>query len=88
MKIIIRKAMFEINGIKYQERPRNPREPLPKSVIPILGMAMAIGMVGKVGTSQSNGELNLHRIIEEYGLIQLKKSNLTKSQRDWVVREF
>jgi len=80
---------FEINGIKYQKKPepqRNHRRMPPM----LMGMMMMaeMAMPGYYGGPKKQRELPHVNIIEEYGLIQQKKSNLSRSQREWVVRTF
>jgi len=85
--------MIEINGIKYIRKENKP----PKKDLSLFGMSMMMlsGMASQYyHTSNNNtgGSLNGRvencDIIKEFGLIQLKKSNLSKSQREWVVKEF
>lgn len=76
--------MIEINGIKY----------IPKEQVRIKGSSkmatfLAMGMMLGGGIfAEKEKERPVVDIIKEYGLIQLKKSNLSRSQRDWVVWEF
>jgi len=80
--------MIEVNGIHYREKenkePRNPR--MSGRMAQIYAMAMLIG--GDMGMGHKEPERPNVDIVKEYGLIQLKKSGLSKSQRDWVVWVF
>jgi hypothetical protein len=55
-----------------------------------MGMMMMaeMAMPGYYGGVKKQREMPHVNIIEEYGLIQQKKSNLSRSQRDWVVHTF
>lgn len=82
--------VVEINGIKYQKIPESPKR-FSKSLTPMLmGMMLMAEMAmpeyyGGVKKKKETPHVN---IIEEYGLIQQKKSNLSRSQREWVVKVF
>lgn len=71
----------EVNGIKYQ---KVERVPLSRNAGKLLMMAT---MFGGFPTTKSKPTPNVD-LVEEYGLIQLKKSNLNRAQRDWVVYKF
>ncbi len=68
---------IEINGIKYQQK-EQPKKPMSRTL-------MAMMVMG--GGSRQKETPNVD-LVEEYGLIQQKKSTLSKSQRDWVVWQF
>ena len=71
--------MITINGKNYEQKQVRID---PKMNMYIL-MAMAFGG----HAFKSKGECYVD-IAEEFGLIQLKKSNLSRSKRDWVVSQF
>lgn len=82
MKVgIIKKELnmniVEVNGIKYtqKEQPKKRLNPM------IMGMIYG-------GLNFINKERPKVDIVKEYGLIQEKKSNLSRSNRDWVVSQF
>lgn len=75
--------MIEVNGIKYQEK-KKPK--VSKKLHSIMLLTYAMG--GMYGSGEKERERPKVDIIKEYGLIQQKKSDLTKSQRDWVEYEF
>ena len=80
----------EVNGIKYSKIEKTPNKYVNKRILPILGI---MGMFGgfKYGSRQgSDGGVPDKKIdiVKEYGLIQLKKSDLSRSQREWVVWTF
>ena len=56
----------------------------------LMGMMMMaeMAMPGYYGGVKKHKERPDVNIIEEYGLIQQKKSNLTRSQREWVISVF
>lgn len=80
--------IVDVNGVKYvlkeEKKPRTQLSPT------LTALAMMAGSFGNYSFGNSNKEPERPRvdIVKEYGLIQLKKSCLSKSQRDWVVYEF
>ena len=84
---------IEINGVKYakiEKEPHSQKNYVNSKLLPLL---MMTGMFSghEYGRRQgSDGGVPDPKIdiIKEYGLIQLKKSNLTKAQRDGVVYTF
>lgn len=74
----------EINGITYRQKVQQKSKPMSKTLSTILVMA---GMYGGLGYEKKTDTPNVD-IVKEYELIQLKKSQLSKSQRDWVVIQF
>lgn len=73
---------IEVNGIKYISK-EQPKMHISKTLMMIMIMA---GMTfGDKENRQKAIEID---IVKEYGLIEQKKSNLSKSQRDWVIQEF
>ena len=78
--------MIEINGTKYIERQaEKPNSRLGGKMGLLLGMAaMFGGMMGDIKEPE-RPDVN---IVEEYKLIQQKKSQLSRSQRDWVEYTF
>lgn len=82
---------FEINGIKYQKKPEPPQRshrrlpPMLMGMMMMAEMAYAPYMGERIRKKESHPKVN---IIEEYGLIQQKKSKLSRSQREWVVHTF
>jgi hypothetical protein len=79
------KNTFELNGKLYvkkeQSRPIFSRK---------MGMLMAMAQIssGLMYGGSNEPERPKVNLIEEYGLIEQKKSKLSKSQRDWVVSQF
>lgn len=78
---------IEINGVKYQQKEQPKRKPMSKTLMAMMVMAEMAGSFGMGGGSRQK-ETPKVDIVKEYGLIQQKKSNLSKSQRDWVVWQF
>lgn len=78
---------IEINGVKYQQKEQPKRKPMSKALITMMLMGEMAGGFGIGGGSRQKETPNVD-IIKEYGLIQQKKSGLSKSQRDWVVWQF
>ena len=70
--------LIEYKVIKKEEEPKNNNYAF------LMTMAMSMGISGRMKT-QNTPSIN---VVKEYGLIQLKKSNLSKRNRDWVVRRF
>jgi len=83
---------LEINGITYVEKPQPKRigNSYRSSLFDFyLPLALAEMAMFHTGTGQSSKasppDVN---IVTEYELIQHKKSNLSRSQREWVVNQF
>jgi hypothetical protein len=78
---------FEVNGVRYKERPRrNPS----RSAMRFLTISAMLGggfeyLSDNNVRDNSGSKINL---IEEYGLIQLKQSKLSARKRDIVVYNF
>lgn len=79
---------IEINGVKYRKKEQPKKKPISKTMASILMMASAFEYVSPYSTPKNSEKQLDIDIIKEYGLIQQKKSNLTSSQRDWVVYKF
>jgi len=75
---------IEINGIKYREKEQPKRKPISKTLLAMLTMASMFDYGSGTGSKETPNV----DIVKEYGLIQQKKSNLSKSQREWVVWQF
>lgn len=80
--------MIEIKGILYEEIPKPPKKQMSKASLELMLIA---GMYSLPFTTSSNSrpkeKLNID-IVKEFELIQDKKSNLSRSQREWVVFQF
>lgn len=80
---------IEINGLKYRQKEQNNQpKKYNKSFAMLYGMAMMFGMQGSVGTSKKQRETPKVNIVEEFKLIQEKKSKLPRKDREWVVFQF
>jgi hypothetical protein len=81
---------IEINGLIYQEKEQNNQRVTRHSKMStmIMGMAMIFGAQGSIGTSKRERESPKVNIVEEYKLIQEKKSKLPRKDREWVVFQF
>lgn len=83
---------FEINGNIYQEIPKEVSVKNKHSGSKMMSMlypyAMLASMMYGGNQSQKAPKEVVCNIIEEFGLIELKKSKLSKSDRDWVVWKF
>jgi len=73
---------IKINGIKYRPKEQPKRKQMSKTFMTM--MVMAEMYYGR-SKQKENSKVD---IIKEYELIQQKKSNLSKSGRDWVVWQF
>jgi len=73
---------IEINGRTYKERVIDSPK-MSKTLNTIMLMAYGFGMP----QIKHNRHPNIN-IVKEFELIQQKKSNLSKSKRDWVERQF
>lgn len=78
---------IEINGIKYRQKEPPERKPMSKTLMALMVMSEMANDYGMCGNSKPK-ETPKVNVIKEYELIQNKQSKLTKSQRDWVVRQF
>lgn len=78
---------IEINGLFYERKPQKERK-VSMMETTALVMAMAFGGVGLPIGGRSQNNISHINIVEEFKLIQLKKSKLSKSQRDSVVHQF
>lgn len=80
---------IEIDGLKYRQKLTNNKPKIyGKSFMMLYGMAMMFSGQGSVGSSKKQSEPPRVNIVEEYKLIQAKKSRLSRNDRDWVVRQF
>jgi hypothetical protein len=75
---------IEINGVKYISKEQS-KMPVSKTMMAVMIMA---GMEGSLGGSTRKELVEDEFIVKEYSLIQQKKSNLSKRQRDYVVWKF
>lgn len=71
---------IEINGIKYKKK--ETKKPS-KNFVKLVSMAQIFG-----GLKLPNDNIQGVNIIEEFKLIQEKKSKLSKAQRDSVLYQF
>lgn len=79
--------MLEINGTQYvQKQIQNPYTKFNPIVTKVLMMAMTLG--ASLSSDKRGPERPEVDIVSEFKLIQKKKSNLSKSQRDWVEMQF
>jgi len=76
---------MEINGIKYQQKEEPKRNPMPKTLMALMLMAQMTD--GIYGNSKPKTRPKID-IVKEFELIQQKKSNLSRSQREWVIIQF
>lgn len=79
---------IEINGLKYRQKEQNNQQTARQSRMSVMGMAMMFGTQGSVGTSKRQRETPKVNIVEEFKLIQEKKSKLPRKDREWVVFQF
>lgn len=76
---------IEINGIKYQQREQKENtRATSRMLTALLGMAMMFS------PNSGGGKASMPQvdIVEEFKLIQEKKSKLSRAQRDWVCSQF
>jgi hypothetical protein len=73
---------LEINGVKYVKVEKEPRKQMSSSVAKVIMLA---SMFGVFGGKTKQVDIN---IIEEFELIQQKKSKLSSKDRDWVNYKF
>jgi hypothetical protein len=84
-------STFIVNGIEYIEKEKkessSSKSSVMKNILPYM-MLNDMAMGGYEGDIIKEPERPKVNIIEEYGKIQLKKSNLSSRQRQWVVKQF
>jgi hypothetical protein len=78
---------IEINGLKYRQKEQNKSQIARQSSMSIMLSSMAM-MLGDYGVSKRERKNPKVNIIEEFKLIQEKKSNLSRKDREWVVFQF
>lgn len=78
---------IEVNGIKYQKIEHKPVR-TSKASSKLLMMALMFGGLGLYNSGIKKTQLPDINIVNEYGLIQRKKSNLSSKERDSVVYQF
>ena len=78
---------IEINGLKYRQKEQNNQHTARSSRMSTLLMTMGFmfSSQGSLGTSKRQRETPKVNLVEEFRLIQEKKSNLSRKDRDWVV---
>lgn len=81
--------IITVNGVDYVEREVNTKHnaSMSKYVSAMLGI-YALSMTFNNQFKNSKGEAPNVNIIEEFKLIQKKESNLSRSEREWVIRQF
>lgn len=76
--------ILEINGVRYT--PRERYEQPKSSKLPTM-MAMMLCMSGGVPEMKTTKRPCVD-VVKEFGLIQIKQSKLSRSDRDWVEHQF
>lgn len=85
--------IIEVNNIKYIPK-ENKKRNISRKTLPLLTMDMMLTNPFMITNSYHMPRVKKERerpqidIVKEYGLIQLKKSELSRSKRDWVVWVF
>jgi hypothetical protein len=75
--------MIEVNGEQYIQREIKPMGRYPK-IYQLLALSAMMGGYG----GPREPERPKVNIVEEYELVLKKQSKLSRSQREWVVRQF
>jgi hypothetical protein len=78
---------LEINGIKYAEIEKQPKKQMSSSMARVVMMATMFGAMGGSEVSKTRERPSVD-LIKEFELVQQKKSNLSRNDRDWVVFQF
>lgn len=76
---------IEINHQKYERIPEKPKKPMSKAGMMLLAMSTMYGNPFNNYYTRKRPNID---IIKEFELIQQKKSNLSKNDRDWVENVF
>ena len=71
---------IEINGLKYRQKETKKTS---KNFVKLVSMAQIFG-----GLKLPNSNIEGVNIVEEFKLIQEKKSKLSRKDREWVVFQF
>lgn len=81
---------IEVNGVKYRLKEEKKEKSFYTSKTMLMLQALTIMSGSYLDTSKksSSEKVGDENIIKEFGLIQQKKSNLSKSERDYVVWKF
>ena len=79
---------IEIEGIVYSEVEKQPKKQMSRSMNKIMMMAAMFGAMEGNKVSKTRNEPTSVYLINEFKLIQKKKSNLSRNDRDWVVIQF
>jgi|LakMenE01Jun11ns_1017448.scaffolds.fasta_scaffold7259039_1 hypothetical protein len=82
--------MITINGKNYEQKQiaQNNTPKMSSKMAAFLMMGMVLSGMDMGGGSNLNKELADIDIVKEFELIQLKKSNLSREKRNWVVCQF
>lgn len=75
---------IEINGLKYRQKKQNNQQTAIKSKMAV----MITGIAAKYGLNTYQRERPKVNIIDEFKLIQEKKSKLSRNDREWVISQF
>ena len=81
--------MIEINGIAYEQIPQDKPNKTSESLSKLLMIAQAFTITDPYAPRPPKPKtFPVANLVKEFELIQLKKSNLSRSERDAVVRAF
>ena len=75
---------FDVNGKKYVPIERERTNP---TMSRMMLMAMAFSSIDPLSHIKTREAPNVN-LIEEFSLIQQKKSKLSRSDREWVINQF
>ena len=80
---------MEINGITYEQIPQEQPKKVGKTLSKLLMMGAMFEYTNPYSQRASKPKpLPTNDLVKEFELIQLKKSNLSRSERDMVVKAF
>ena len=79
---------MEINGIQYKEIEVKENPKMSRKMTMLLGMAMIFEGQGNLHTSKAKKEPLRVDLIEEFRLIQEKKSKLSRAERESIIYRF
>jgi hypothetical protein len=82
-------SIFEINGKKYTERPQ-PEKKRRMSKVELMAMAIGVQDFYGLGSNYTREfpKLTNGSLIDEFKLVQEKKSGLTSAERNMVENQF
>ena len=80
--------IVDINGVKYARNEPEPQRHRYRMMASMMAMTAMYGGMDMMGGGRKERKRPAVDLAKEYALIQLKQSNLSRSDREWVVSAF